>query len=88
MGRKSMKLVDPSTGKMECKACGSVHFANIQSGLDRADGVSRYYRGSWQCSDERCPTNELIWDANKRRGVKRGYHPSMARNEGRQEPQA
>ncbi len=43
---KVMKLIDPGTGKMECKVCGAVHWANIkpQSG-------GRYYRGSWQCQN-------------------------------------
>jgi hypothetical protein len=40
---------------MECKACGSTHHASIQSGHDRADGVTGFYRGSWQCGNEQCP---------------------------------
>jgi len=51
MSKKVMKLIDPYTGKMECKVCGAVHLASLQSGLKRADGVTRYYRGSWQCSN-------------------------------------
>ena len=39
---KMMKLLDPITGLMECKACGSLHNANIAGG-------GRYRRGSWQC---------------------------------------
>jgi hypothetical protein len=39
-----MKLIDPYTGEMECKVCGSTHFANIKP---RSGG--RFYRGSWQC---------------------------------------
>jgi hypothetical protein len=43
--KRPMKLIDPSTGLMECAVCGSTHWANIkpQSG-------GRYYRGAWQCS--------------------------------------
>jgi hypothetical protein len=39
---KVMKLVDERTGKMECKVCGAVHFANIKTG-------GGFARGSWQC---------------------------------------
>ena len=46
---KVMKLIDPSSGLMECIVCGHRHFANLQSGSERADGVTRYRRGSWQC---------------------------------------
>jgi hypothetical protein len=42
MARGTMKLVDPGTGKMECKECGSVHWANLRTG-------GHYFRGSWQC---------------------------------------
>jgi hypothetical protein len=42
MSSKVMKLVDPYTGKMECRVCGSVHWANLRGG-------GKYYRGSWQC---------------------------------------
>jgi hypothetical protein len=55
--RKVMKLIDPSTGLMECRVCGSCHVASLQSGLERADGVTRYFRGSWQCRNEPCPSN-------------------------------
>ena len=39
---KVMKLIDPSTGLMECRVCGSTHFANLKRG-------GYYVRGSWQC---------------------------------------
>ncbi len=42
MTSKTMKLLDPSTGMMECRVCGAVHFASLQSG-------GHYHRGSWQC---------------------------------------
>jgi hypothetical protein len=41
---KIMKLIDPSTGLMECKVCGAQHFAMI-----RPHSNGYYYRGSWQC---------------------------------------
>jgi hypothetical protein len=44
MSKKVMKLVNPWTGEMECKVCGSVHFASI-----KPMSGGRYYRGSWQC---------------------------------------
>ncbi len=42
MTKKVMKLIDPSTGLMECKVCGSRHFAMLSGG-------GKYVRGSWQC---------------------------------------
>lgn len=66
----SMKLIDASSGLMECRICDSRHYASLQSGHDRADGVTRYYRGSWQCSNEQCPSNEKEWDEGKKRFVK------------------
>jgi len=51
MTKKVMKLIDPKTGLMVCKVCGAKHYAQIQSGADRADGISNYYRGSWQCQN-------------------------------------
>jgi len=51
MAKKVMKLVDPETGLMVCKVCGEKHWACLQSGYDRADGIARYYRGSWQCQN-------------------------------------
>ena len=42
MVRKAMKLLDPSTGLMQCRVCGSVHWAMVRPG-------GHFYRGSWQC---------------------------------------
>jgi hypothetical protein len=42
VSRKVMRLVNPLTGQMVCKVCGSVHHAQIRPG-------GLYYRGSWQC---------------------------------------
>jgi len=44
MSKKVMRLIDPKTGRMECKVCGSEHYANIRPCSD-----GHYYRGSWQC---------------------------------------
>ena len=49
MTKKTMKLLNSNTGLMECKICGCRHYANLQPGIDRADGITRYYKGSWQC---------------------------------------
>ncbi len=51
MAKKAMRLVDGRSGEMVCKACGSVHFASLKPG-------GGYVRGSWQCSDWRCPSKE------------------------------
>ena len=39
---KVMQLVDPHTGRMVCKVCGSSHDASMKHG-------GHYYRGCWQC---------------------------------------
>ena len=44
MSQKIMKLIDRSTGLMECKICGSRHVASV-----RPYSNGCYYRGSWQC---------------------------------------
>jgi hypothetical protein len=49
--QKAMKLVDRYTGKMECKFCGSEHYASIKP---QSGGL--YYRGSWQCCNSQCPS--------------------------------
>ena len=51
MTKKVMELIDERKGLMRCKVCGMQHCASLQSGSDRADGVTRYYRGSWQCEN-------------------------------------
>jgi hypothetical protein len=48
MSQKVMKLLDRPTGKMECRVCAAIHFANIKP---RSRG--QFYRGSWQCAN-RC----------------------------------
>jgi len=69
-----MKVLNDHTGLMECRICSSRHYASIQSGLDRADGKTSYFRGSWQCSNEHCPSNQKGWDAAKHRDVKPDWH--------------
>lgn len=44
MSKKVMKLIEPRTGHMICKACGSEHYASI-----KPQSNGNYYRGSWQC---------------------------------------
>jgi len=43
MTKKVMKLIDKSTGLMECRVCGALHNANT------SPDTGRFYRGSWQC---------------------------------------
>jgi hypothetical protein len=42
--KKIMRLLDPYTGRMECKICGAEHLARI-----KPNSGGHYYRGSWQC---------------------------------------
>jgi hypothetical protein len=58
MSKKAMRLIDPSSGLMECKHCGSRHVANVQSRYDErnSSGQTRYFRGSWQCLNPECPS--------------------------------
>ncbi len=65
-----MRLINASSGLMECRICGSIHYASLQSGAERADGVTRYYKGSHQCSNEGCPSNRKQWDESKQRYAK------------------
>lgn len=46
MTKKIMKLLNPSTGLMECKVCGFRHLAMLKTG-------GKYTRGNWQCQN-RC----------------------------------
>lgn len=47
MSKKVMKLIDPSTGLMECKVCGAKHLASRRTGAGHL-----FYRGSWQCQNK------------------------------------
>jgi hypothetical protein len=69
----SMKLINYYSGLMECQVCHHVHHASFQPGRERADGVTRFYRGSWQCSNENCPTQEEFWDEQKQRFAKQNW---------------
>ena len=44
MTEKIMRLLNPHTGEMVCKVCGSRHWASI-----RPVSNGYLYRGSWQC---------------------------------------
>lgn len=44
MTKKVMKLIEPSSGLMECRVCGRRHIADI-----KPDSGGHYYRSSWQC---------------------------------------
>ena len=44
MTTKVMELIDAQTGRMKCKVCNTVHFAQIKTG-------GKYYRSSWQCQN-------------------------------------
>lgn len=39
---KVTKLLDAHTGRMACRVCGAVHYANTTPG-------GGFYRGAWQC---------------------------------------
>lgn len=65
-----MKLIDENSGLMECRVCGSRHYPSIQSGTERADGVTRFRKGSYQCSNESCPSNDKQWHEELQRFVK------------------
>jgi hypothetical protein len=65
-----MKLIDASSGLMECRICGSGHHASLQSCSERADGITNYFRGSWQCGNEQCPSNIKAWDVAQQHFVK------------------
>ena len=65
-----MKLIDASSGLMECRVCGFRHYPSIQSGSERADGITRYRKGSYQCSNEYCQSNSKQWNEGKQRLVK------------------
>jgi hypothetical protein len=54
MTRKVMKLVNPSTGQMECQICGRIHWASQRRG-------GHFYRGSWQCQHGcKLPAQSLV----------------------------
>ena len=53
---KIMKLINRYTGEMRCSVCGNVHLASI-----RPHSGGRFYRGSWQCSNQMCPHNRRVW---------------------------
>lgn len=56
--RGPMKLINDHRGQMECRICGSVHWANQRHG-------GGLYRGSYQCSNDACPSNERDGNGKK-----------------------
>jgi hypothetical protein len=66
-----MKLLDPPTGTMQCRACGSLHTSNIRPG-------GGFYRGAWQCGFEQCPSNRKEWNETKQKFVKPDWRKLVA----------
>jgi hypothetical protein len=60
--RGPMKLINSRYGLMECRVCGSRHFANVAFG--------RCARGSYQCTDDSCPSNDKEWNEATQRYLK------------------
>jgi hypothetical protein len=58
-----LKLINSKSGQMECCICNSQHWASISPG-------GEYYRGSWQCAKEQCPSNRRQWYTARQRFVK------------------
>lgn len=73
-----MKLLNDRSGLMQCCVCGSQHIASLQSRYERSDGKTSYYRGSWQCPTEHCPSNQKEWDAATQRLVKPNWRKLLA----------
>jgi hypothetical protein len=44
--RKVMKLLNASTGLMQCMICGNKHWANI-----KPDSNGNFYPKAWQCAN-------------------------------------
>ncbi|SPE25281.1 hypothetical protein SBA5_490057 [Candidatus Sulfotelmatomonas gaucii] len=62
--RGPMTLIDSNSGQMECRICGSQHWACTRPG-------GGYHRCSWQCPNGKCPSNRKQWSKEPRRVVKR-----------------
>ena len=65
--RGPMKLTDHS-GNMECQVCGSSDTASTKPCPN-----GQLYRGSYQCSNEQCPSNNKVWKGG--RFVKPDWRP-------------
>ncbi len=68
MPRGTMKLIDRTTGLMECRVCGTRHRGTI-----RPDSGGQMRRGSWQCLERARHTGSsariaLATEANCDRG--------------------
>lgn len=52
LSKRTMVLIDVETGLMECKVCGTRHFALVPPKGGTEDiGLKGYKRGSWQCEN-------------------------------------
>ena len=60
--KSPMKFINSSSGQMECRICRSQHWASIRPG-------GGYYRESWWCSNEQCPSNRKHWSVEHQRLV-------------------
>lgn len=60
---RAMKLIDPHTGEMKCRFCGSTHYSSLKQG-------GGYRRGSYVCCDDNCPSNQKVWSIEKQKFVK------------------
>ena len=50
--RGPMKLIDLHTGHMQCRVCGSEHYASVKPGSG-----GKFHRGSWQCVNKCAPSS-------------------------------
>lgn len=66
--RGPMKMIDSHNSQMECRVCGSTHRASI-----KPHSNGQLYRGSFQCSNEHCPSNNKVWRGG--RFVKPDWRP-------------
>ena len=73
MAKKVMKLIDASTGLMECKICEARHYANIGSG-------GKYLRGSWQCPNG-CVFEDSEEGKSHCRSIKATLHENPIRSQ-------
>ena len=51
--KQPMKLLDESTGLMQCKICGATHFGQIgRTHINKlGDRSTKYKYGAWQCQN-------------------------------------
>ena len=66
MEMKVMRLVNPSTGLMECRVCRATHFASTKPGT-----------GSWQCPNG-CKVDEPLFTSQWATGFNGPVQPEEA----------